>query len=180
MKEKNKKKPDNKTFKIVLAVVAAFILLSALSIGSCIYKILSNPKNIHALKMVNATDEEISAYSAYLEEDIDLKQRETEKYKDIIPQEIKEMQFDNYALASEKYYELLRSLDSEGEDKNLSNAYMAYGNYYAALSLKDEFAVIMKVPKMSKILARAMIENNSAYKELNKDISEVQTETPAE
>ncbi|MDR1195425.1 MAG: hypothetical protein LBL00_03005 [Endomicrobium sp.] len=180
MKEKNKKKPDNKTFKIVLVVMAIFILLAVLSIGSCIYKILSNPENMQILKAANATDEEIISYSAYLDSNIDLKQRETVKYEDIIPQEIKEMQFDNYLMASEKYYELSRNSEAQGEDENLSDAYLAYGNYYAALSSKDEFANIMKVPKVSKMLAKAMIENDPAYKELRNNISEVQTETPAE
>ncbi|MDR1195118.1 MAG: hypothetical protein LBL00_01420 [Endomicrobium sp.] len=186
MKEKNKKKPDNKTFKTVLVITAVFVLLNALVMGLFVY-------------ISYATDEEISSYSAYLEKNMDLKQREAEKYEDIIPQEIKEMEkeirkemqteikevrFGNDALqkynkflpkyakmqlysanesdkelkilnASIKYYELSKNVKAARGDKNLIDAYMAYGDYYYALYSKASFEMYIKSPNVvSKIVSK--------------------------
>ncbi|MDR2425635.1 MAG: hypothetical protein LBD46_00390 [Endomicrobium sp.] len=172
MENRTKNKPNNKAFKIILAVTAAIIFLAILSIGSCIYKLVSNPENIETLKKASAADEEIREYTAFLDANIDIARQETENYKDIIPSEIKNTEFENNRQASKKYYEMHNSQDwpkFEGEEKKLGEAYLAYGNYYAALSAKDDFLIIMDVPKLSKIFVKVMMENDSAYKTVKKE-----------
>ncbi|MDR1195117.1 MAG: hypothetical protein LBL00_01415 [Endomicrobium sp.] len=210
MKEKNKKKSDNGTFKIVFKIVLVIMAVFVLLAGLFLYKILYTTEN------------EISAYNAYLEGNIDLKQREAEKYEDIIPHEIKEMQkeikeiqFDNYARhkynkfftplsrhtkkrrlekhipnyeifrnleSARKYYELSRNLKAAGGDRNLIDAYTAYGNYYDALYSKAGFALFMKSVGsniLSKIFfAKVAIGDDSAYKKFRENNQKIQTETP--
>jgi hypothetical protein len=173
------KKKDNSTLKIVLITAAVVFVLLLIQIGSCVYRVVHNSSYIKEIKTAQATDAEIHEYQNFLDSNIELKAQEMKKYEDIIAQTTEGISFENDLEASQKYYELYNSKDWDtmgAEDKKLGEAYLAYANYYAAKFAKDNFLQVMKVPKVSRLLVRALIENNAEFQEIKKEENEMLSE----
>ncbi|MCL1971686.1 MAG: hypothetical protein FWG57_01705 [Endomicrobia bacterium] len=170
------KKKDNSTLKIVLITSAVIFVLLLIQIGSCVYRVVhSNASYIKEIKTAQATDAEIHEYQNFLDSNIELKAQEMKKYEDIIAQTTEEINFANDLEASQKYYELYNSKnwDAMDEDgKKLGEAYLAYANYYAAKFAKDNFLQVMKIPKVSRLLVKALIANNAEFQEIKKEENE--------
>ncbi|MCL2144117.1 MAG: hypothetical protein FWH43_01285 [Endomicrobia bacterium] len=170
------KKKNSSTVKVVLIAVALIAVLFLVQIGSCVYRIVKNMP-IDEIKAAQATDAEINEYRMFLENNIELAMQETEKYEDIVPREIRHMEFESYAEASKTYYDLYEERDTmDEESEKLAEAYLAYGKYYAALAAKAEFDEVMKIPKLSKIFIKVLMDKNDNYKDFteaeNDELSE--------
>ena len=169
------KKKDNSTLKIVLITSAVVFVLLLIQVGSCVYRIVHNSSYVKEIKTAQATDAEIHEYESFLDSNIELKAHEMQKYEDIIDQTAKEMSFKNDLEASQQYYELYNSKDWDSMDedgKKLGEAYLAYANYYAAKFAKESFLEVMKVPKVSRLLVKALIANNAEFQEIKKEENE--------
>lgn len=164
-----KKKPqDNSTAKIIFAITGVIILAFLLSVGSCIYKVVKNPKTIELIKSVQATDAEITEYRDFLNMQEEFRLQEAKKYEEIIPEEIREMKFDNHIEAGQAYFEMYNSQDWSSLDKEkqkLGAAYLAYGNYYVAVAARLAFLNTMSIPNVSKVMVKTLMDNDAVYQE---------------
>lgn len=167
--EKKFNKKSNKSGKIILFVIAAICLIFIIKIGSCVYKIASDPQIAEVFKEGQASDAEIEEYKKFLDEKVDALRKETERYADALPEEAQALTFDSSLEGSEKYavlYESKNWAELNEEEKKAGEAYLAYSKYYKALSDQEYFLNIMDVPKISKNLIKALMDNNEEYQRL--------------
>lgn len=169
MKEKAKPQ-NNTTAKIILIISGIIILAFLLTIGSCVYKIIKNPKTSEFIKSMNATDAEIAEFGTYLNMNEESKFQDTKQYEGLIPQEVKEMKFANHAEASKAYYDLYASKDWSSlgeEEQKLGQAYKAYGDYYAAVSARLSFTNIVNSSNAaSRAMVKAMMNSDVTFMEM--------------
>lgn len=179
--ENKENKNSSKTLKIILITVGVIFLFMAIGIGSCIYKIFTSPQAMEAFNSAKATEEEINDYILFLDMNIDERAGQKARYENVIAENTEDMQFEDNEQAIEYYSRMRSSLsDIEGEDKALAEAYLAYGNYYAALAAKEEFMRISRIPKISGMMVKTLMNEDKKYMEFKKRSGENSGRIPAE
>ncbi len=179
--ENKENKNGSKALKIILITAGVIFFLIALGIGSCVYRIFTDPQAMEAFNSAKATDEEISDYILFLDMNINERAGQKARYENIIAENRGDMQFEDNEQAIEYYSRMRSSLsDIEGEDKTLAEAYLACGNYYAALAAKEEFMRISRIPKISKMMVKTVMNEDKKYMEFKKRSGENSGRVPAE
>ena len=179
--ENKENKNGSKALKIILITAGVIFFLIALGIGSCVYRIFTDPQAMEAFNSAKATNEEISDYILFLDMNINERAGQKARYENIIAENTEDMQFEDNEQAIEYYSRMRSSLsDIEGEDKTLAEAYLACGNYYAALAAKEEFMRISRIPKISKMMVKTVMNEDKKYMEFKKRSGENSGRVPAE